>query len=132
MPSLIDPETLHVDELPGVWSPVQWVQTREEHAAEVENQATASLLTTVDIPEAILRLLLAETEIYHCPEPPKGYNPEVQGEWDESLITFAYNRTIRLESVERQPDRLVAIYRVADLGLWQFTIQPEKVVIERI
>ncbi len=27
MPGIIDPETTHVDDLPGIWSPVQWELT---------------------------------------------------------------------------------------------------------
>jgi hypothetical protein len=64
MPSIIDPETLYVDDLPAIWSPVQWELTGEERIAAVEEQATASLLWMMDAPEAILRLLLAETP---CP-----------------------------------------------------------------
>ncbi|MCX6071918.1 MAG: hypothetical protein NTU91_13855 [Chloroflexi bacterium] len=60
MPSVIDPETMHVDSLPVVWSPVQSPLTEEERAREVEEQATASLLWAADAPETILRLLLGE------------------------------------------------------------------------
>ncbi len=58
MPSVIDPETLYVDDLPAIWSPVQWELDEEERIQAVEEQATASLLWTMDAPEAILRLLL--------------------------------------------------------------------------
>ena len=57
MPSIIDPQTIHVDELPAIWSPVQWELTEEERVEAVNEQATASLLWTMDAPEAILRLL---------------------------------------------------------------------------
>jgi hypothetical protein len=30
MPSIIDPQTLYVDDLPAIWSPVQWELTEEE------------------------------------------------------------------------------------------------------
>ncbi len=63
MPSIIDPETLYVDDLPAVWSPVQWELTEEQRIQAVEDQATASLLWSMDPPEAILRLLLDETSI---------------------------------------------------------------------
>jgi len=56
MPIDIDPETMNVDKLPGIWSPVQWELTEEEHIQELDTQATASLLFAVDVPEAILRL----------------------------------------------------------------------------
>lgn len=132
MPGVIDPETLHVDELPGVWAPVQWELSEEERAQEVENQATSSLLASVDIPEAILRLLLNELGIEVCYEPPEGYNPEEQGEWDPNLLTFAFSRPMVAEHVERTPDRLVAIYNFGDRGRWAFEIEGERVLIERV
>ena len=132
MPGIIDPETMHVDELPGVWAPVQWEQTPEERAAEVEAQASASLLANVDIPEAILRLLLNETAADVVYAPPEGYNPQEQGEWDDSLITFAFNRSIQMRKLERSPERLVMEYRVNDLGWWRVTIEPYQAVIEKI
>ena len=58
MPSIIDPETMHVDDLPGIWNPIQWEMTEHERILEVENQAEASLLSVIYAPEAILRLLL--------------------------------------------------------------------------
>ncbi len=88
MPSVIDPETLYVDDLPAIWSPVQWELDEEERIKAVEEQATASLLWTMDAPEAILRLLLDETGIQRLHAQPKDYNPEEQGDWDKDLITF--------------------------------------------
>ena len=52
MPAFIDAEFMHVDELPGIWSPIQWDLTPEEKVAEVEEQARASLMAAVDVPEA--------------------------------------------------------------------------------
>jgi hypothetical protein len=132
MPSIIDPETLYVDELPSVWSPVQWKLTEEERVQAVEEQATASLLWTMDAPEAILRLLLDETGITRLFGPPDSYNPVEQGEWDEKLITFGPKRSIKLESVERTPTRLELVYNFAELGRWEIVIESEKVSIERI
>ncbi len=132
MPGVIDPQTIQVDELPGVWAPVQWDQTEEERAAEIENQAAASLLMTVDIPEAILRLLLNETGIEQVIDPPKGYRPEEQGEWDPETITFAFHRPVRLVNVTREPEALTAEYDFGDLGHWLFEITPERVILERI
>jgi hypothetical protein len=132
MPGIIDPETLHVDELPGVWAPVQWEQTEEERAKEIEDQAAASLLMTVDIPEAILRLLLNETAIEQTYAPPPGYDPAEQGEWDPETITFAHRRPLRLAHVERSPELLTAEYDFGDLGKWRFEIGPEQVTIDRI
>jgi len=132
MPSVIEPEILNVDELPGIWSPVQWDLEEEERLAELEQQATASLLNTVDAPETILRLLLGETDIERAFDPPRRYDPEKQGEWDPDLITFHFKRAVRLYSVERQRDFLRAVYEVEDLGRWAFEIEPESVNIQRI
>ena len=30
MTAVIIPETLHVDDLPGIWSPVQWLLSEDE------------------------------------------------------------------------------------------------------
>ncbi|HVM71264.1 MAG TPA: hypothetical protein VMT91_05860 [Anaerolineales bacterium] len=132
MPSVIDPETLYVDNLPAIWSPVQWELSEEERIQAVEDQATASLLWTMDAPEAILRLLLNETAIKRLNEAPKGYDPEEQGEWDKNLITFGPERSVKLEAVERTPTSLYLVYDFGDLGHWEFMIEAEKVSIERI
>ena len=132
MPAVIDPETLYVDDLPGIWSPVQWDLTEGERIQELEEQATASLLWAIDAPEAILRLLLGETDIERAYEPPKGFQPEQQGEWDESILTFQFKRQIRLEHVEREPDRLYVEYHFGDLGYWALEIEPERVTIQRV
>lgn len=132
MPSIIDPLTINTDALPCIWSPVQWELTPEEHAQELEEQATASILWTADVPEAILRLLLNETKIERTFAPPEGYDPEKQGEWDVSLVTFNFKRKISLVKEERSPDRLYLEYMLDDLGTWAIEIQPENVSISRI
>ena len=132
MTAVIIPETIHVDELPGIWSPVQWELAEDERAAELDQQATASLLWAVDVPEAILRLLLEETAIERSFDPPEGYDPEQQGEWDESLVTFAFKRRIVLDTVERSEDSLAIIYKLEGAGYWKVEISPERVLIERI
>lgn len=132
MPSIIDPQTLYVDDLPAVWSPVQWELTEEERVQAVEEQAAASLLWSMDAPEVILRLLLDETGIERLFGPPTGYNTAEQGDWDEKLITFGPKRAIKLESVDRTPTRLELVYNFGELGFWEFIIEPEKVSIERI
>jgi hypothetical protein len=132
MAGVIVPETIPVDNLPGIWSPVQWELSEEERHQELEDQAVASLLWSVDVPEAIVRLLLGETELVRALDPPDGYDPEKQGEWDSSLATFAFKRTIELDSVEREPDRLAVVYKLEGAGYWQLEIGPEKVVIERV
>ena len=132
MPGVIDPETVYVDDLPGIWSPVQWELSEAERIHELEEQAKASLLEAVDVPEAILRLLLDETEIERAYEPPGGYDPDQQGEWEDSLVTFQFRRQIRLERVEREPDSISIEYNFGDLGYWILEFEPERVTIERI
>lgn len=132
MPGVIDPETMNADGLPGIWSPVQWELTDEERAQELETQTTASLLWSVDVPEAILRLLLQETEIERLFEPPEDYDPSDQGEWDEELVTFGFRKPIKLIKVEREPNYLYLEYKFGDLGYWYIEIEPEKVTISRI
>ncbi|MBN1535272.1 MAG: hypothetical protein JW908_00975 [Anaerolineales bacterium] len=132
MPSVIDPQTINTDDLPCIWSPVQWELNPEEHAQELEEQATASLLWTADAPEAILRLLLNESKIERTFAPPDGYDAEKQGEWDVSLVTFNFQRKIYLLKEERGPDRLYLEYEVDNLGQWAINIEPENVSIFRI
>ena len=132
MPGVIDPERINIDTLPGIWTPVQWEMTDEERKTELEQQATASLLWSVDIPEAILRLLLSETRIERTFEAPEGYNPDTQGEWDPELIAFKFRIPMRLDDVGREPNKITAAYNFGDLGYWCIEIEPEKVTIERI
>ena len=132
MPSVIDPQTIHVDELPAIWSPVQWELTEEERVEAITAQATASLLWTMDAPETILRLLLGETEIQRLYQAPDDYDPEEQGEWDEKVLTFGPYRSMKLIEVEREPEFLRLVYNCGDLGYWEFEISEEEVTIRRI
>lgn len=131
MPGVIDPETMNANGLPGIWSPVQWELSDEERASELEAQTTASLLWSVDVPEAILRLMLQETEVERIFEPPEDYAPEEQGEWDPELITFAFKKPIQLLKVEREHDYLYLEYKFGDFGYWYIEIKPEEVTIKR-
>ncbi len=132
MPQVIDPETMNADELPGIWSPVQWELTDDERIVELHNQAIASLMFAVDVPEAILRLLLDETAIDRALDPPDGYDTEQQGEWDPALVTFAFKRAIKLEKIERSPERLYVEYQVEGSGYWGVDIEPEHVEIFKL
>jgi hypothetical protein len=132
MPKIIDPETIYVDNLPGIWSPVQWELSEQERAQELEDQATASLLWAIDAPQTILRLLLNETDIERAYGPPEGYDPEEQGYWEKDLVTFQFKRSIQLARVEREQDYLLIEYDFGSLGRWIFEIEPEKVTIERL
>lgn len=132
MPGVIDPETMNADDLPGIWLPVQWELSEEERVQEVENQATASLLWSVDVPEAILRILLQETAIERLLEAPENYDEKVQGEWEEHLVTFGFQKPMELVKVEREHDYLYLEYKFGDFGYWYVEIEPEKVTISRI
>lgn len=132
MPKIIDPETINVDDLPGIWSPVQWELSEPERAEELEQQAIASLLWAVDMPQNILRLLLSETGIERAYEPPAGYDPEEQGDWEKDLVTFQFKRPIHPERVEREQDYLLIEYNFGSLGKWAIEIEHEKMTIERL
>ena len=132
MPSIIDHETIHVDELPPLWAPVQWELTEEERVQALEEQARASLLWMMDAPEAILRLLLNEVDVRRLYEPPDGYDEEQQGEWEPDLVTFGPRRPFKLDSVSREDDATYIVYKAGDLGYWEFEISEEEVTIRRI
>jgi hypothetical protein len=132
MPIDIDPETINIDPLPGIWTPVQWDLNEEEQIMELDNQATASILFAVDVPEAVLRLFLNEYEIERAFDPPDGYDPDEQGEWDHDLLTFQFKRPIKLIKVERERDGLYVEYDFYDLGRWVFEIQSDRVQMRRV
>ncbi|MEW5869958.1 MAG: hypothetical protein AB1894_11825 [Chloroflexota bacterium] len=131
MPYDIDPETINADNLPGIWSPVQWELSEEERIQELEDQAAASLLSVVDVPEALLRLLLDETGIQRAFAPPKGYDPDLQGGWDDELVTFEFKRPVELLNIERRRDFMRLEYKIADLGYWTIEIEPDSARIFR-
>ena len=132
MPGVIDFETIHVDDLPSIWSPVQRELAPDEHAKELDEQATASLLWVSPVPEQILRLVLDETAIERIFDPPDGFDSDVQGQWDTSLITFAFKRPIKLVKEERAPNKLVLEYKIQDAGYWLFEISQDAITIARI
>ena len=132
MPIDIDPETMNVDKLPAIWSPVQWELTEEEHIQELDTQATASLLFAVDVPEAILRLLLTEYAIERAFQPPEGYDPDEQGDWNDDMLTFKFERPLELLEVHRERNFMSVVYDFREFGRWMFEIQPGKVTIERV
>jgi hypothetical protein len=132
MPKDIDPQTINADNLPGIWSPIQWELSEGEQLMELEEQSIASLLFSVDPPEAILRLLLNEYAIERAHEPPKGFDPELQGDWDSELVTFKFKRAITLNRIERDPENLYLEYKVEDLGTWILEISNDNVDIYRL
>jgi hypothetical protein len=132
MPGFIDAEFIHVDDLPGIWSPIQWDLTPEERVAEVEEQAQASLMAAVDVPEAILRLLLGETAIERAFDKPEGYDLEQQGEWDDQIITFKFKRPVSLQRLERGNGCLTVEYDFHELGKWQIEASENSFHLDRI
>jgi hypothetical protein len=132
MPAIIDTQALNVNDLPTVWSPVQWELTENERVDELENQATASLLWAADAPEAILRLLLGETEIGRAFTPPDKFDPEQQGDWDPEIVTYQFKHPIQLVKSIREQDSLYVEYNFGELGHWAFEISPDEVRIEHI
>ncbi len=132
MPGIIDPVTIHIDNLPTIWSPVQGDLTEDERIEELEEQATASLLWAANAPEAMLRLLARETDIARALLPPEGYDPEVQGEWDPSVVTFTFARPIRLETDRMETDERILEYKLEGAGYWRVRIGSERVILERI
>jgi hypothetical protein len=132
VPSIFDPETIYIDDLPTVWSPVQEKLSPDEHAAELEEQATASLLWASPVPEQILRILLDETAIQRLDDPPERYDPEMQGEWDPSLLVFGFQRSIKLLKEERARDALSLEYKLEGSGYWKLEIAQETLTIERL
>ncbi len=132
MPSNIDTHALDANELPAVWSPVQWDLTEDERVQELENQASASLLWAADAPEAILRLLLNEIGIERAYVPPENYDPEQQGDWDEQVLTFQFRRPLKLIKCVHEQDTVHIEYNFGDLGRWAFDISPEEALISRI
>ena len=133
MTSLIDPQHLNVDQIPGIWTPVNVEElSDQERVAEVEDQARASLLAGVDTLEAVLRLLLHETEIQRADGPPDGYDPEMQGEWDPDILAFQFKRGIKpIGEITREAEYLYVEFKVEDAEQWMLEITPEKVIIEK-
>ena len=131
MPLNIDHENMNVDELPVVWCPVtQDLSVWETEEATME-QARASLLWVADVPEAILRLLVDETDVERVYAPPSGYNPDEQGEWDYSLETYSFKNAIHLKEMVREEDALYLVYQLEGAGYWRIEVTPERVTIER-
>ena len=132
MPSVIDHETIYVDQFPSVWSPLQEGLPPDQLKRELEHQATASLLWASPVPEQILRLLLNETAIERQLEPPEGFDPDAQGDWQSDRIAFGFEHPIKLVNEERSPDRLVLEYKLEGAGSWMLLISSEEVTIGRV
>jgi hypothetical protein len=118
----IDPLTFPTINLPAIWTPIKEKSEANPLALQIHEQAKASLLITADTIESILRLLLGETEVERVFTPPKGYDTELQGEWDNSAITFAFIKSIRIISENRDPEQLEMQYEVEGRGIYNITV----------
>ncbi len=134
MPSVIDPETMPADDLPGLWSPAESRLPHDDLRKDLTEEARARLLWMVSPPETILRLLLNETEI-DSGFIPSGIDPHGSGgenEPGEDEFTFYFAREFELIKTERSRDRLYVEYKVQDLGYWYLNIESEKATIGRL
>jgi hypothetical protein len=57
-----------------------WELTEEERVEKLDTHSYACLLWSIDIPMAILRLLIQATDIQRLLLPPEDYDPVVQGD----------------------------------------------------
>jgi hypothetical protein len=131
MPGVIDPETMNKEGLPGLWSAVQWVLTEEECVKELDTRSTASCLSSVDVPEVILRLLLHDMAIHRLLGPPEGFDSIVQEDWDPELVTIAFLYPIELVKAEREPNYLYFEYKGGDSDYGSIEIEPVKARTQR-
>jgi hypothetical protein len=132
MSGYLDPLTFPVLDVPAIWCPEKEKLMGNPLAASIEEQAQASLLASADPVEAILRMLFGETEVERIFEPPQGYNPELQGDWDDEQVTFVFRRKVEKTSAERGEELLRMEYRVEGCGAYSVEIMPESFSIEKI
>ena len=88
-------------------------------------------MASAHIAEAVLRMLYGETEIERVFNPPQGYNPEVQGDWDDQLVTFAFQRRVEKISEERDDESMRLEYRMEGCGQYSIEITAEGFSIEK-
>jgi secreted PhoX family phosphatase len=131
MPSYLDPLTFPVLDVPAIWCPEKERVLGNSLAVSIEAQAKASLLASADTVESILRLLFDEAEIDRVFEPPQGYNPEVQGDWDDQQVTFVFRRRVEKISEERDNESLRMEYRMEGCGQYRVEITSESFSIEK-
>jgi hypothetical protein len=122
MTSVIDPLTFPVIDVPAIWCPPE-TKTRTAHPVlELERQAQANLILSADIIESVIRLIFGEAEIEKVMEPPEGYDPDVQGDWDESVATYAFKRPILKIEEERDEQHLLLVYSMKELGTYRVAL----------
>jgi hypothetical protein len=131
MSGYLDPLTFPVLDVPAIWCPQKEKVLGNPLATSIEEQAKASLLASADTVEAILRLLHGETAIDRVFEPPQGYNPDVQGEWDDDAVTFAFHRRVEKIREIRDEQSLLLEYQMEGCGRYRVEITPERFSIEK-
>lgn len=131
MSGYLDPLTFPVLNVPAIWCPQKEKEMGNHLAESIEEQAQASLLASADIVEAVLRILDGETGIERVFNPPQGYNPEVQGDWDDQLVTFAFRRRVEKIREERDDELLRMEYRMEGCGQYSIEITAEGFSIEK-
>lgn len=147
MPGAIDFETMDVDELTPVWFPSdEEPETPERYESMVRQEASARLMTMVGVPEAVLRLLVGETEVSRVPrdvgredeegrrdfEAGGGAGEAGAAEDELPPDSFEFSRPITAETVEMTREGLLVIYRLEGAGTWRLFLESERVMIERV
>jgi hypothetical protein len=131
MSPAFDAQTFPTIDVPAVWCYRKPPEERPEFAAFVEQQAVGGLLLSADPVEIVLRLMLGLTQVEGVYDPPPGYDPELQGEWDGDTLTFVFKRRIRKVGEVREYGAIRLEYQVQGSGTFQVVIEEEKVAIER-
>ncbi len=147
MAGAIDFDTMDVDELTPVWFPSdEELATPEQYESALRQEARARLITMLGVPEAVLRLLVGETEVSRVPrdvrrEDEQGRRDfEVGGGAGDAAAaedelppdSFEFSRPITAETVEMTREGLLVIYRLEGAGTWRLFLESERVMIERV
>jgi hypothetical protein len=154
MPGAIDFETMDVDELTPVWCPSDEELTPEQYESALQQEARAHLLTMAGVPEAILRLLVQETEVSRVAREVVGqvrgarrdFEAEADADADDGADggsgadadaefppdSFEFSHPIVAETVEMTRDGLLVVYRLEGAGTWRMLLESGRVTIERV
>jgi hypothetical protein len=128
----LDPLTFPTINLPAIWTPAPENADDNPPALQIMEKARGRLLMTADILESILRQLLGETEVERVSAPPEGYDSDLQGDWDETVPTFAFQRRISLWEEERSEDVLSVRLSVDGKDSYRAEVTKNGLAITRI
>jgi hypothetical protein len=131
MPYAFDAQTFPTIDVPAVWCYQKPPADQAEFAGFVEQQAAGGLILSADTVESVLRLLLGLTRVEGVYDPPSGYDPELQGDWDGSILTFVFTRRIRKVAETRSEKELELEYQVENQGTFRVVIREDGVSIEK-